>query len=173
MKKTMRFLAMMFVAATVLFAACGKDPVEPEPQPDPQPDPQPQPTMQLPGTSWETNFSNTYTYMGFDMNITAHMVMDFNNATEGEMFTDFTLEMPAYPAMNQTQDTTEAFNYTFDGTTLTLTSTDPDAEEGDQGTMTYNPEDTTFIMIIPDETYEGISIRDLYGSDRMIFHTVR
>lgn len=173
MKKTLRFMAMMFVTTTVLFASCGKDPVEPTPSPTPEPEPQPQPTMQLAGTSWETSFSNTYTYMSIAMNISSYMVMDFNNATEGEMFTDYSMEVPAYPSLNQTQDTTEAFTYTFDGTTLTLTSTGEGAEEGDMGTMTYNPEDTTLVMMIPNETVEGINMRDLYGSDRMIFHKVR
>lgn len=179
MKTPKFFIAMLFMAAALAFAACEKEdnntnnnsntPGTQDPEPDPEPA-----VLVLAGTTWETSFTNSYSYMGMvDMNIDAYMSMEFNSATEGEMFTDITMEVPAMPDMGTTMDTTEAFTYTFDGTTLTMTSTGADSEEGDMGTMTYNPQDTTFYMMIPDVTQQGMNLRDLYGSDRVIFHKVR
>ena len=38
--------------------------------------------------------------------------------------------------------------------------------------MTYNPADTTLVLEIPNETYQGINLRDVYGSDKMVFRKV-
>lgn len=170
--KTMRFLAMFMLAATMIFASCGKD--EPEPTPTPTPTPTPGSSeLVLNGTGWEASITNTANMMGVSMNIDMLNTMDFLSDSTGEMFTDFTMEVPDYPALNQSESSTEQFTYTFDGTTLVLTSTGEGSEPGDMGTMTYNATDNTFSMEIPDETYEGINLRDVLGIDKMTFHKVR
>lgn len=169
MKTTMKRMYLYLTAVAVLFAACTKDPVEPTPEPEPEPDPVPE----LAGSSWECQITNTYMYQGMiEMNLDIFNTLDFTSTTEGEFFVDYNMEVPAMPSANQTQNETTAFTYTFDGTTLTMTSTEEGAEAGDVGVMTYNPADTTFIMEIPDETYEGINIREVYGTDKMVFHKV-
>lgn len=161
MKTTKKLLAIFIVAATMMFAACSEKENNPV-------------SVDLSGTSWEATIDNVYNYQGIvDMIISGVMSMDFTSSTAGELYTNVTVSVPDIPGNDQTMDDTEEFTYTFDGTTLTLTSTGEDATTGDNGTMTYNAGDKTFTMIIPDESYEGMNLRDLYGSDRVVFRLVR
>ncbi len=171
--KTMRFWAMFFMAATMVFASCGKD----EPTPgnggsDPQPRPQPQ-QKELVGTSWQADANNSFSYQGFTMNYIVQFTMDFITDSTGELFTDVTVEIPAMPAANQSQNETTAFNYTFDGTSLAITD-----ESGITDTMPYNATDNTFTMNIPAEAGEalaelGLTIEEVFGSDKVVFHQIR
>lgn len=170
MKTTLKIMAMLLAVATLTLAACKKDNPQPEPQPQPQPQPQ---QTDLSNTTWESTFQNTYMYQGImAMNIDAVMQLDFFDSESGEFFTDMVIEVPDYPAANQTQNATEPFTYTFDGTTLVLTSTEEGSEEGDMGEMIYDPSNNTFYQIIPDEVMEGINLRELYGSDRIVFQLI-
>lgn len=172
--KTLRYMAMFMLAATMVFASCGKD--DPTPgnggNSDPQPRPQPQ-QKELVGTSWQADANNTFTYQGFEMNYIVQFTMDFITDTTGEMFTDVTVEVPAMPNANQSQNETSAFKYTFDGTLLAISD-----ESGISDTMPYNATDNTFTMNIPAEAGEalaelGLTIEEVFGSDKVVFHQTR
>lgn len=172
MKKTMRIMAMILMAATMVFAACGKDENEPGNNGNNTPDPQPQ-QENLNGTSWEANVGNSFSYSGVTMNFTAQFTMDFLSDTTGEMFTDVTVEIPAMPSANQHQNETSAFSYTFDGTSLILFD-----ESGYQDTLPYNATDKTFTQNIPAEAAEafeelGLTAEDVFGTDKIVFHKIR
>ena len=163
MKKAQKFVALFFVAAVMTLAGCQKENGNNN---NSQPQPRPQ-GISLAGTSWVCDLDAEYTYQGILEVITGQYMMDFNTDKDGEMFIDITVEIPDYPRYNQTQNMTEPFTYYFYNNTLTLTSTGDDAVEGDDGTMTYHPEDTTFHMIVDDaETAEILG-------DEMIFHLTR
>ena len=121
MKKATKFAALLFSAA-LFFTACVDDPVTPDPEPQPEPEPE---QMELPGTGWEAVIDNQFTLNGtLQVNVNMLNTLDFFDETTGEMFTDFVMEVPDYPSANQSDNMTEAFTYTFDCTTLTLTSTE-------------------------------------------------
>lgn len=172
--KTLRYMAMFMLAATMIFASCGKD--EPTPgnggNSDPQPRPQPQ-LEELVGTSWQADVSNSFTYQSITMNFTMQFTMDFITDTTGEMFTDVTIEIPTMPSANQSRNETTAFNYTFDGTSLAISD-----ESGITDTMPYNATNNTFTMNIPAEAGEafaelGLTVEDVFGSDKVVFHQTR
>ena len=163
MKKAQKCVALFFVAAVMTLVGCQKENGNNN---NSQPQPRPQ-GISLAGTSWECNIETSYTYQGILELITAQQIMDFIDGVNGEIFVDYTAELPDYPRYNQHQTMTEPFTYYFYNNTLTLTSTGDDAVEGDDGTMTYHPEDTTFHMIVDDaETAEILG-------DEMIFHLTR
>ena len=165
MKATRNILVMLIAAAIMTFAACGEK----------EPEPQPQPTLHnydLSGTTWESHIVSTYMYMGtIEMDIDQLYSLDFTNDTAGEMFVDVSMEMPSYPAGNQTQNYTEPFTYKFDGTILTLTVVDDTSTYTDQ--YNYDRENNTFWQEIPNESYQGINMRELYGTDRIVYQLVR
>ena len=166
MKKAPKLVALFFVAAMMTLAGCQKENNNDNNNPTPQPEPRPQ-GISLAGTSWVYDINTEFTYQGILEVITGQYLMDFNTDADGEMFIDITVEVPAYPDYNQSQNMTEPFTYYFYNNTLTLTSTGDDAVEGDDGTMTYHPEDTTFHMIVDDaETAEILG-------DEIIFHLTR
>jgi hypothetical protein len=84
------------------------------------------------------------------------------------MATDYSVEVPTIPAANHNQSDTFDFNYTFDGTTLTL------SENGTAvSTLTYNKSNDTFTMPIPeiDEVTEmGLSLEEILGTTQVVFH---
>lgn len=151
-------LSVCFVATTLCLASCGKDddstPVRP-------------PAISLSGTSWECSFDTNYSYNGVAMNVDALMSIDFNTDLDGELFVDLAITIPNYPAGDQHQNLSEPFTYYFDGTVCTLTSKSDGAEEGDDDTLTYHPEDQTFSMPVDDA-----QVAQFMG-DEMIFHLVR
>jgi hypothetical protein len=85
------------------------------------------------------------------------------------MSSDFSFEIPTIPSANQNQSDTSNFNYTFDGTTLTL------SENGTAvSTLTYNKSNDTFTMPIPNADEEmaelGVSLGELLGTTQVVFH---
>ena len=160
MKATKTILAMLFAAAFMTFAACSKDNNDPEPQPVHYYD--------LSGTTWESQMANTFSYMGIvEIDLDLFASLDFFSDTSGESYYDLTMA-------GENQNYTEQFTYKFDGTALTLYTVHNDT------TMTediylYDRTNNTFWQEVPDEVIEGtpINIRDLYGSDRIVFHLVR
>ena len=87
---------------------------------------------------------------------------------KGQMLTNFAVEVPSMPSMNRSESDANDFEYTFNGTTLTLTVTG-----AEQSTLTYDESDDTFTMAIPeiDELSEmGLSITDVLGTNQVVFH---
>lgn len=163
-----RMMAMFFVAATMVFAACGdKDNNSDEPQ-NPQ-------GINLTDRAWKADIQTTYNYQGMvDMDIEASITVAFTNTTEGQLTVYYNISVPIMPTMNREDEQTEAVTYLFDGTTLTLTPTDASQEEGILGdmVMTYDQTENTFIMDIPDESYEGLNLREVLGADHLTFHEI-
>lgn len=156
MKQFKKMMAMLFVAATMTFGACSDDEKETT-TPD-----------NIAGTQWVGNVSNSYTMQGITMNFDMNFNMKFTDNENGQMATDFSVEAPAMPAANHNQSETSNFNYTFDGTTLTI------SENGTAvSTLTYNKSNDTFTMPIPD-VYEvtemGLSIEEILGTTQVVFH---
>ncbi|MBQ8704094.1 MAG: hypothetical protein IJ524_06945 [Bacteroidales bacterium] len=159
-------LLMAFFVAAMLLTSCHKD--DPDPQPE-QPSGQ---TVTLASTTWEALEEGPYTYnysgVDIEMQIRMNMVLDLFDQENGELFVDLNVEVPAVPAADQHQTFTESCTYTFDGTSLVLTSKDADATEGDDGTLTYHPETNTFTMPIDDS-----DIEEMLGKTELTFHQTR
>lgn len=156
MKQFKKMMAMLFVAATMTFGACSDDEKETT-TPD-----------NIAGTQWVGNVSNSYTMQGITMNFDLKFNMKFTDNENGQMTTNFAVEVPSMPAANQNQNDTKDFNYTFDGTTLTITVTG-----AEQTTLTYNKSNDTFTMPIPevDEVTEmGLSLEEILGTNQVVFH---
>ena len=150
-------MAMLFVAATMTFGACSDDEKETT-TPD-----------NIAGTQWVGNVSNSYTMQGITMNFDQNFNMKFTDNENGQMATDYSIEFPASPYANQNQSDTFNFNYTFDGTTLTL------SENGTAvSTLTYNKSNDTFTMPIPNVDEEiaelGVTLEEILGTTQVVFH---
>lgn len=156
MKQFKKMMAMLFVAATMTFGACSDDEKEIT-TPD-----------NIAGTQWVGNVSNSYTMQGITMNFDLKFNMKFTDNENGQMTTDVSVEVPAMPSANQNQSETNNFNYTFDGTTLTI------SENGAAvSTLTYNKSNDTFSMPIPDVdevTEMGLSLEEILGTTQVVFH---
>lgn len=156
MKQFKKMMAMLFVAATMTFGACSDDEKETT-TPD-----------NIAGTQWVGNVSNSYSMQGITMNFDMNFNMKFTDSENGQMTTDVSVEVPAMPSANQNQSETSNFNYTFDGTTLTI------SENGTAvSTLTYNKSNDTFTMPIPDVdevTEMGLSLEEILGTNQVVFH---
>jgi len=157
MKQFKKMMAMLFVAATMTFGACSDDEKETT-TPD-----------NIAGTQWVGNVSNSYTMQGITMNFDMNFNMKFTDNENGQMATDYSVEVPTIPSANHNQSDTFDFNYTFDGTTLTL------SENGTAvSTLTYNKSNDTFTMPIPNADEEmaemGVSLGEMLGTTQVVFH---
>lgn len=156
MKQFKKMMAMLFVAATMTFGACSDDEKETT-TPD-----------NIAGTQWVGNVSNSYTMQGITMNFDLKFTMKFTDSEKGQMHTNFAVEVPAMPSMNRTESDDNDFEYTFNGTTLTL------SENGTAvATLTYNESNDTFTMPIPDVdevTEMGLSLEEILGTNQVVFH---
>ena len=159
MKTTKKILALFFVAATMMFTACSEKEND-------------NPAIQLAGTGWESSIQNSTTISGVNMNLELQLVMDFKSDKEGELYAYISIEVPAMPAANQTQDMIDPFTYTFKGNTLTITSNDENGEDSDM-VLTYNPADNTFTAPIPPDMTDGMDPQQLLGTDHVVFHQAR
>lgn len=156
MKQFKKMMAMLFVAATMTFGACSDDEKETT-TPD-----------NIAGTQWVGNVSNSYTMQGITMNFDLKFNMKFTDNENGQMTSDVSVEVPSMPNMNRSESDANDFEYTFNGTTLTLTVTG-----AEQSTLTYDEGDDTFTMSIPEieELSEmGLSITDVLGTNQVVFH---
>lgn len=166
MKTKTKLTLLLCVATLFPLASCSHDddPVTPDPQPAAQ-------SINLEGTSWQSDVSNTYTYhyagYAIDMNCSQITIIDLNDATHGEMFVEVNVEVPSAPAASQNQSYTEAVTYTFDGTTLKLTSA-YSSYEGDDGVLTFHPADTTFTMPVGDA-----QSAEMLGTDTLVFRLIQ
>lgn len=167
MKQRLHLLAMLFVAATMTLGLAGCQPDEPE-QPV-QEEPQ---TLNLVGSSWESTVQSTATQQvqggTIEMNVTLNAVIDILDGENADLFMDIAVEVPAYPAANQSMSQDESCTYTFDGTSLVLTSKGEDSTEGDNGTLTYHAETNTFTMPINEPEVE-----EMLGITELTFHQTR
>ena len=167
MKQKLHLLAMLFVAATMTLGLAGCQPDEPG-QPV-QEEPQ---TLNLAGTSWEATVEQTTTQQAqgvtIEENVSLNAVIDILDDKNAELFMDVSIEVPAFPAANQNMTQSDSCTYTFDGTTLVLTSKGEDSSEGDNGTLTYHAETNTFTMPINEPEVE-----QMLGITELTFHQTR
>lgn len=166
MKTRSTLTALLCAAACLTLGACGPDEAE---QPVPQPG---QHSISLAGTSWMSDVENDYTfyYGNYPIQMLCNQltIIDLNDDLNGEMFFDISIEVPSAPAANQSQTHTEAFTYTFDGSTLKLTGTGENSTEGDEDILTFNPADTTFSMPINDP-----EMTEMLGVNTLVFHLIQ
>lgn len=160
MKTAKNILAMLFVATTLVFASCSKDEDDNKDN---------SPSISLDGTSWEATSNSSFTYMNNQIDVDILFSLDFTSK-ECEMFTDINVQFPAAPQNNRHQSSTDNFKYKFDGKTLKLIDRESNSASE---VMDFNAADSTFIMYIPNVTQSGINLRDMFGSDRLIFRLIR
>lgn len=170
MKQKLHLLAMLFVASITTLGLAGCQPDEPG-QPA-QPTPEEIQSLALAGTSWEATVEQTATQtvqgITIEMNVSLNAVIDILDGENAELFLDVAVEVPSFPEANKNMTQDEACTYTFDGTTLVLTSKGEDSSEGDNGTLTYHAETNTFTMPINEPEVE-----QMLGITELTFHQTR
>ena len=139
MKTSKKILATLVVAATFAFAGCEKEdnimPIFPD---TPEDD-----TVEniFVGTSWTGRLENTYYYqeqgMNIQMDITYDLFLDFLDSTDAELFHDFYVYVPIYPAASRSENMTETFTYTFTKDSVFLNGNYIDDETGDTVYYSY------------------------------------
>lgn len=169
--KTKRFLlALLFVATTLSFAACGdKD----------DDDNDSNNNSELVGTLWEAQLNGTATddELG-EITMEMRFNMLFEDEENGRMDESMLILLPTGGYIPEENDS-DPFTYALKGNTLTLTFTyqDEDEVETETGTMTYNRDENTFTMPIPEDAdiaeEFGMTIQELFGTDQVVFHKVR
>lgn len=162
MKTTKSILAMFFVATALVFSSCSKDD-------DKDGNNDNTPSISLNGTSWEALANSSFSYMNTQIIVDALLSLDFTDQ-ECEMFTDINIQFPAAPQNDRHQSATDNLKYRFNGESLQLI--DPESNSLAE-LMRYNAADTTFIMDIPDITQSGINLRDMFGTDKLVFRLIR
>ena len=135
MKTTLKTLAIVTVAASLAFAGCKKEKVEPVTPETPEVE---TPENIYEGTSWIAHMENTYYYQGMlQMDVTYDVSLDFLDSVSGELFQDIAIDVPDYPAASQNQNMTEAFTYTFSNDSVILKCHYYDDELGDTAYYSY------------------------------------
>ena len=135
MKTTLKTLAIVTVAASLAFAGCKKEKVEPVTPETPEVE---TPENIYEGTSWIAHMENTYYYQGMlQMDVTYDLSLDFLDSVSGELFQDIVIDVPDYPAASQNQNMTEAFTYTFSNDSVILKCQYYDDELGDTAYYSY------------------------------------
>jgi hypothetical protein len=135
MKTTLKTLAIVTVAASLAFAGCKKEKIEPITPETPEVE---TPVNIYAGTSWIAHMENTYYYEGMlQMDVTYDLSLDFLDSVSGELFHDLVINVPDYPAASQNQNMTEAFTYTFSNDSVILKCHYYDDELGDTAYYSY------------------------------------
>ena len=135
MKTTLKTLAIVTVAASLAFAGCKKEKVEPVTPETPEVE---TPENIYEGTSWIAHMENTYYYEGMlQMDVTYDLSLDFLDSVSGELFHDLVINVPDYPSASQNQNMTEAFTYTFSNDSVILKCHYYDDELGDTAYYSY------------------------------------
>ena len=135
MKTTLKTLAIVTVAASLAFAGCKKEKVEPVTPETPEVE---TPENIYEGTSWIAHTENTYYYEGMlQMDVTYDLSLDFLDSVSGELFHDLVINVPDYPSASQNQNMTEAFTYTFSNDSVILKCHYYDDELGDTAYYFY------------------------------------
>ena len=135
MKTTLKTLAIVTVAASLAFAGCKKEKIEPVTPETPEVE---TPENIYEGTSWIAHMENTYYYQGMlQMDVTYDLSLDFLDSVSGELFHDINIDVPDYPAASQNQNMTESFTYTFSNDSVILKCQYYDDELGDTAYYSY------------------------------------
>lgn len=135
MKTTLKTLAIVTVAASLAFAGCKKEKVEPVNPEAPEVE---TPENIYEGTSWIAHMENTYYYEGMlQMDVTYDLSLDFLDSVSGELFHDLVINVPDYPSASQNRNKTEAFTYTFSNDSVILKCQYYDDELGDTAYYSY------------------------------------
>ena len=139
MKATLKTLATLAVAATLSFAGCQKEKIQPIVPDTPEEEPIENVFV---GTSWTGHLENTYFYqeqgMSIQMDVTYDLSLDFLDSTNAELFHDMYVYVPAYPAASQSQNMTETFTYTFSKDSVFLNGTYTNSETGETFEYSYS-----------------------------------
>ena len=138
MKATLKTLATLVVAATLSFAGCTKEKIQPIVPDTPEEEPIENVFV---GTSWTAHLESTYYQMqqgmNIQMDITYDLSLDFLDSTNAELFHDMYVYVPAYPSASQSQNMTEVFTYTFSKDSVFLNGTYTDSETGETFEYSY------------------------------------
>ena len=173
MKKSINVIATLCVAAIFALTGCEKEdnivPIGPD---TPEDD-----TVEniFVGTSWTGRLENTYYYqeqgMNIQMDITYDMFLDFLDSTNAELFHDFYVYFPAYPAASQSENMTEAFTYTFTKDSVFLNGSYVDGETGDtmyySYPLVYDKEANTLTL-----DFDDPEMLDMMGTTLMVLSPV-
>ena len=166
MKTSKILAALFFVASAISFAACSDKEDEPQPQPQPQPQPV---KIELDGTAWEGSVSNTYSFMGYTMNVDMFRSFDFSSQTQGIAFVEFNIVVPQYPESSYGDIYEDPFTYAISDDTITVIRPYNMIEK-----LVYNSADSTLFLVVPDEEDPemGISLREVLGTDKIVLKRV-
>ena len=169
MKKLIKPLAILMVAATLTMVGCQKEKIEPFTPTTPPEEPVENIFV---GTSWTGHLENTYFYqdqgMRIQMDITYDLALDFLDSTNAELFHDLFIYIPAYPSASQSQNMTEEFTYTFSKDSVFLNGSYIDEMTGDtleySYALVYDKEANTLTLDLDDSDME-----EMMGTDIVVF----
>lgn len=138
-KRTFNKIFAMLIMASALtftFSSCEKDNNDPANQQQGVEEPAVLTAQDLAGTSWLCSMQNSTVYQGIAMDVSFDGTLDFLDTENGEQFWMVSIEIPAYPAANQTMDETWDFTYTVNGNKILITEyyTDENGEEASETT---------------------------------------
>ena len=160
MKKFGKILTLFFVAIVTTWALASCEPEEDPAGSDSQ-------TIDIVNTSWKGSAGNTTTYDGLLLDVLIEVNVDFNTATEGEMYVAISATPVDYPQFSQSEEGSSPFTYTFDGTTAQITTSNKEDGETEGYMMTYHAENNTFTFYINEE-----EANELLGSNEIVLTAV-
>lgn len=169
MKTTLKTLAIVTVAASLAFAGCKKEKIEPLTPVTPEVE---TPENIYVGTAWTAHLENTYYYQGMlPMNITYDLSLDFLDSVSGELFHDVLIDVPDFPSASQSTSMTEEFIYSFSNDSVVLNCRYIDEDTGDtldySYLLVYDSVDKTLTLDFGDPDME-----DMMGTSEVVFTQV-
>ncbi|MBR5352182.1 MAG: hypothetical protein IK126_00570 [Bacteroidales bacterium] len=169
MKTTLKTLAIVTVAASLAFAGCKKEKIEPLTPETPEVE---TPENNYVGTAWSAHLENTYYYEGMlQMDVTYDLSLDFLDSVSGELFHDLVINVPDYPAASQNQNMTEAFTYTFSNDSVILKCHYYDDELGDTAYYSYELVYDTVAQTLTLD-FDDPDMEEIMGTSVMVFTQV-
>lgn len=169
MKKTLKMMALLFVAATMTLTGCEKDPQTDNGGNGGNGGNGTNTGNILARTTWESNIEDTIEYSGVQMELTFNATLDFFDEKNGELFQDIYLYVPIMPSASQSMNDTEPFTYVFAGDSCVMNFEYYDEDEGDtlnySLTAKYNRSDESLTLDFNEPEMEQI-----IGTDKIVFH---